>query len=133
MIEGQNGAAPDRHQQQNGDQSEYEALIERHQHRHLHGAGAKPVQGLLAGLIAKAKAAGVYKGRPPSIEASRVRELKAQGMKGPRQVERLKAAGCTKVFSEKVSGKSTNGRHDKAIRALQPGDSTGWRGQFAIC
>ena len=49
------------------------------------------------------------------------------------QVERLKAAGCTKVFSEKVSGKSTNGRHDKAIRALQPGDSTGWRGQFAIC
>jgi DNA invertase Pin-like site-specific DNA recombinase len=30
--------------------------------------------------IAKAKAAGVYKGRPPSIEASRVRELKAQGM-----------------------------------------------------
>src|SRR5580698_4793643 len=31
--------------------------------------------------IAKAKAAGVYKGRPPSIEASRVRELKAQGMR----------------------------------------------------
>jgi hypothetical protein len=31
--------------------------------------------------IAKAKAAGVYKGRPPSIEALRVRELKAQGMR----------------------------------------------------
>jgi DNA invertase Pin-like site-specific DNA recombinase len=31
--------------------------------------------------IAKAKAAGVYKGRPPSIQASRVRELKAQGMR----------------------------------------------------
>jgi DNA invertase Pin-like site-specific DNA recombinase len=31
--------------------------------------------------IAKAKAAGVYKGRPASIEASRVRELKAQGMR----------------------------------------------------
>jgi DNA invertase Pin-like site-specific DNA recombinase len=31
--------------------------------------------------IAKAKAAGVYKGRPPSIKASRVRELKAQGMR----------------------------------------------------
>jgi DNA invertase Pin-like site-specific DNA recombinase len=29
--------------------------------------------------IAKAKAAGVYKGRPPSIEASQVRDLKAQG------------------------------------------------------
>jgi DNA invertase Pin-like site-specific DNA recombinase len=41
------------------------------------------------------------------------------------QVQRLKAAGCTKVFSEKVSGKSTNGRHalDKAIRSLQPGDT----------
>jgi DNA invertase Pin-like site-specific DNA recombinase len=32
--------------------------------------------------IAKAKAAGVYKGRPASIEASRVRELRAQGMRG---------------------------------------------------
>ena len=31
--------------------------------------------------IAKAKAAGVYKGRPPSIEESRVRETKAQGMR----------------------------------------------------
>jgi hypothetical protein len=30
--------------------------------------------------IAKAKAAGVYKGRPPTIEGARVRELKAQGM-----------------------------------------------------
>jgi DNA invertase Pin-like site-specific DNA recombinase len=29
--------------------------------------------------IAKAKAAGVYKGRPPSIEATSVRELKAPG------------------------------------------------------
>jgi DNA invertase Pin-like site-specific DNA recombinase len=29
--------------------------------------------------IAKAKAAGVYKGRPPSIDAARVRQLKAQG------------------------------------------------------
>jgi DNA invertase Pin-like site-specific DNA recombinase len=34
--------------------------------------------------IAKAKAVGVYKGRPPSIEASRVREMKAQGMRTPR-------------------------------------------------
>jgi DNA invertase Pin-like site-specific DNA recombinase len=31
--------------------------------------------------IAKAKAAGVYKGRPPSIETARVHELKAQGMR----------------------------------------------------
>jgi DNA invertase Pin-like site-specific DNA recombinase len=31
--------------------------------------------------IAKAKAAGVYKGRPPSIDGGRIRELKAQGMR----------------------------------------------------
>jgi hypothetical protein len=41
------------------------------------------------------------------------------------QIERLRAAGCDQVFSEKASGKSTNGRHalDKAIRVLRPGDT----------
>jgi DNA invertase Pin-like site-specific DNA recombinase len=41
------------------------------------------------------------------------------------QIERLKAAGCEKVYSEKASGKSTNGRHElsKALRALKPGDT----------
>jgi DNA invertase Pin-like site-specific DNA recombinase len=41
------------------------------------------------------------------------------------QIERLKAAGCERVYSEKVSGKSTNGRYEleKAIRALQAGDT----------
>jgi DNA invertase Pin-like site-specific DNA recombinase len=41
------------------------------------------------------------------------------------QVERLKAAGCSKVYREKISGKSTNGRHelDKAFKALRPGDT----------
>ena len=41
------------------------------------------------------------------------------------QVERLKAAGCNRVYSEKAPGKSTNGRHalDKAIKALLPGDT----------
>jgi DNA invertase Pin-like site-specific DNA recombinase len=41
------------------------------------------------------------------------------------QVEALKAAGCERIFSEKASGKSTNGRRefDKLIRALLPGDS----------
>jgi DNA invertase Pin-like site-specific DNA recombinase len=40
------------------------------------------------------------------------------------QVERLKAADCDRVFSEKVSGKSTNGRHalQKALGTLKPGD-----------
>jgi DNA invertase Pin-like site-specific DNA recombinase len=41
------------------------------------------------------------------------------------QIERLKAAGCEKVYSEKASGKSTNGRHElsKALKALNPGDT----------
>jgi DNA invertase Pin-like site-specific DNA recombinase len=40
------------------------------------------------------------------------------------QVEALKAAGCERIFSEKASGKSTNGRRefDKLMRALLPGD-----------
>jgi DNA invertase Pin-like site-specific DNA recombinase len=41
------------------------------------------------------------------------------------QIERLNASGCTRVFAEKASGKSTNGRHElrKALRALKPGDT----------
>jgi DNA invertase Pin-like site-specific DNA recombinase len=42
--------------------------------------------------IAKAKAAGVYKGRPPSIEAARVRELKGQGLGASEIARRLKIA-----------------------------------------
>jgi DNA invertase Pin-like site-specific DNA recombinase len=40
------------------------------------------------------------------------------------QIERLQAAGCTKIFAEKLSGKSTNGRHElaKAFKTLRPGD-----------
>jgi DNA invertase Pin-like site-specific DNA recombinase len=47
--------------------------------------------------IAKAKAAGVYKGRPPSIEASRVRELKAQGPTSPRRSRSAarRSIGCS--------------------------------------
>jgi DNA invertase Pin-like site-specific DNA recombinase len=41
------------------------------------------------------------------------------------QVEALKAAGCERIFSEKASGKSTNGRPEfaKLLRALLPGDT----------
>jgi DNA invertase Pin-like site-specific DNA recombinase len=40
------------------------------------------------------------------------------------QVDALKAAGCERIFSEKASGRSTNGRRefDKLMRALVPGD-----------
>ena len=40
------------------------------------------------------------------------------------QVEALKAAGCERIFSEKASGKSTNGRPEfaKLMKALKYGD-----------
>ena len=41
------------------------------------------------------------------------------------QVEALQAAGCEKIFSEKKSGKSTDGRRefDRLMKALLPGDT----------
>jgi DNA invertase Pin-like site-specific DNA recombinase len=41
------------------------------------------------------------------------------------QVEALKAAGCERIWSEKASGKSTNGRPElaKLMKALVPGDA----------
>jgi DNA invertase Pin-like site-specific DNA recombinase len=40
------------------------------------------------------------------------------------QVEALKAAGCERIYSEKASGKSTDGRPEfkKLLKALLPGD-----------
>ena len=40
------------------------------------------------------------------------------------QVEALKAAGCARIYSEKASGKSTDGRAEfkRLVRALSPGD-----------
>lgn len=41
------------------------------------------------------------------------------------QVEQLKAAGCERIFAEKVSGKSTDGRREfqRMMKALNPGDT----------
>jgi DNA invertase Pin-like site-specific DNA recombinase len=41
------------------------------------------------------------------------------------QVDALKAAGCERLYSEKASGKSTNGRPEfaKLLKALLPGDT----------
>jgi DNA invertase Pin-like site-specific DNA recombinase len=47
--------------------------------------------------IAKAKAAGVYKGRTASIDGNRVRELKAQGM-GPTQIAKALKIGRASVY-----------------------------------
>jgi DNA invertase Pin-like site-specific DNA recombinase len=47
--------------------------------------------------IAKAKAAGVYKGRPASIDAAKVRELKAGGM-GPTDIAKALKIGRASVY-----------------------------------
>lgn len=47
--------------------------------------------------IAKAKSAGVYKGRPASIDAGRVRELKDQGM-GASDIARVLKIGRASVY-----------------------------------
>jgi DNA invertase Pin-like site-specific DNA recombinase len=56
--------------------------------------------------IAKAKAAGVYKGRPPSIDPIRVRELKAEGLRPSDIAKRLKI-GRASVY--RVLGAVTGG------------------------
>jgi DNA invertase Pin-like site-specific DNA recombinase len=47
--------------------------------------------------IAKAKAAGVYKGRPASIDAEQVRKLKADGM-GPSEIAKALRIGRASVY-----------------------------------
>ena len=47
--------------------------------------------------IAKAKEAGVYKGRPASIDAARVRELKAEGL-GPSKIAKALGIGRASVY-----------------------------------
>ena len=47
--------------------------------------------------IAKAKAAGVYKGRPPSIDASKVRELKKKGF-GASEIAKALKIGRASVY-----------------------------------
>jgi DNA invertase Pin-like site-specific DNA recombinase len=53
--------------------------------------------------IAKAKVAGVYKGRTVSIDAARIRELKAAGM-GPTQIAKALKIGRASVYRVLVSG-----------------------------
>jgi DNA invertase Pin-like site-specific DNA recombinase len=47
--------------------------------------------------IAKAKAAGVYKGRPASIDPAQVRHLKAEGW-GPSQIARKLGIARASVY-----------------------------------
>ena len=47
--------------------------------------------------IAKAKVAGVYKGRKPTVDATRVRELKAGGI-GPSAIAKSLGIGRASVY-----------------------------------
>ena len=47
--------------------------------------------------IAQAKAKGVYKGRPPTIDAEAVREMRARGM-GPKEIAERLGIGRTSVY-----------------------------------
>jgi len=47
--------------------------------------------------IAKAKKAGIYKGRPPKIDAERIRELRAEG-KGATEIARTVKASVASVY-----------------------------------
>jgi DNA invertase Pin-like site-specific DNA recombinase len=47
--------------------------------------------------IAKAKAAGVYKGRPVSIDPAQIQQLKAEGM-GPSQIAKHLGIGRASVY-----------------------------------
>jgi DNA invertase Pin-like site-specific DNA recombinase len=47
--------------------------------------------------IAKAKAAGVYKGRPPSIDAMKVRDLKKKGL-GASEIAKVLKIGRASVY-----------------------------------
>jgi DNA invertase Pin-like site-specific DNA recombinase len=61
---------------------------------HLMGSFAEFERGLLkrrqAEGIAKAKLRGVYKGRPPSIDANKIRDLRQQGLGATKIAEQLK-------------------------------------------
>jgi DNA invertase Pin-like site-specific DNA recombinase len=47
--------------------------------------------------VAKAKAAGVYKGRPPSIDVAKVRQLRPKGM-GASQIAKVLKIGRASVY-----------------------------------
>jgi hypothetical protein len=69
----------------------------------LHFALPEPAQSVAGLSDDAAKVAGVYKGRPPSIEASRVRELKAGGMR-PTDIAKALKIGRASVYRVLAAG-----------------------------
>jgi hypothetical protein len=71
--------------------------------------------------IAKAKATGVYKGRPPSIEAARVRKLKAQGTR-PVDIAQALKIGRGSVYRVLPSRTVTNRPDCRRLQHVATGD-----------
>ena len=70
----------------------------------------------------------------------RLRQVSSNTQDHAAQVEAPKAAGCERIFSEKASGRSTNGRPEfaKLMKALNHGDVVTvvldvWLGRAATC
>jgi DNA invertase Pin-like site-specific DNA recombinase len=72
--------------------------------------------------IAKAKAEGKYKGRPPSIDAAKVRAMKAEGQ-GASEIAKALKIGRASVYRLMVEQPRHIGRHDsrKAAGAVGSG------------
>jgi helix-turn-helix resolvase-like protein len=89
-------------------------LMHRHQHGGGHGvlADARNLRRVRNALrrdrqlegIAKAKAKGVYRGRPPSIDETKVRALKAEGL-GATAIAKKLGIGRASVY--RVLGEAT--------------------------
>jgi len=71
--------------------------------------------------IAKAKAAGVYKGRPPSVDSAKVQQLKAEGW-GPSQIARKLGIARASVYRALADADSGGFR---SASLLRPAISTG--------
>jgi hypothetical protein len=62
--------------------------------------------------IAKAKAAGVYKGRPPSVDIAKVRDLKKKGL-GASEIAKALKIGRASVYRALLSAPSGSGSETK--------------------
>jgi DNA invertase Pin-like site-specific DNA recombinase len=69
--------------------------------------------------IARAKAAGVYKGRPASIDVTKGRELKAQGM-GASEIAKVMGIGRASVYRARCDKAATPQCPDGCI-VVSPG------------
>ena len=70
----------------------------------LFRAGANPVQGMVEGLTMAGKPHGVYKGRKPTIDVTRVRKLRADGLGATEIADALKI-GRSSVYRVLEAGR----------------------------